>query len=59
LSEALSPEAASAEVTAYTGVDLTADEIRSLHDILTVFRKDTAILSHLRWHSHAFPLSVG
>jgi len=52
MSEALSPEAASAEVTAYTGLDLTIDEIRSLDDILTVPRKDTAILSHLRAAHH-------
>lgn len=52
LPEGLSPQAASAEVTAYTGVDLTADEIRSLHKILTVDRKDTAILSHLKAAHH-------
>lgn len=48
----LSPEEALAEVRGYTGVALTAEEIRSLHEILTVDRKDTQILPHLRRAGH-------
>ena len=44
----LSSEAAIAEVEGYTGLKLTAREIRSLYKILTVPRNDTAILAHLR-----------
>ncbi|MGO8895418.1 MAG: protein NO VEIN domain-containing protein [Streptosporangiaceae bacterium] len=47
-----SPEEALAEVRGYTGVELTADEIRSLHEILTAPRKDTQILPHLRHAGH-------
>jgi Domain of unknown function (DUF3883) len=48
----MSPEEALAEVRGYTGVELTADEIRSLHEILTVPRRDTQIIGHLRHARH-------
>lgn len=47
-----SPEEALVEVRGYTGVELTADEVRSLHEILTAPRKDTQILPHLRHAGH-------
>ncbi len=52
MKEPLSLEAAVAEVEIYTGLKLTTDEIRSLHKILSVPRKDTAILVHLRRAHH-------
>lgn len=52
MTKALSPEEALAEVRGYTGLDLAADEIQSLHEILTVPRNDTAITAHLRKARH-------
>ena len=52
MAEALSPEAARAEVTSYTGQSLTVDQIKSLRKILAVPRDDSAIHSHLRKHGH-------
>jgi hypothetical protein len=48
----MSPEEALAEVRGYTGVELTADEVCSLHEILTAPREDTQILHHLRRAGH-------
>lgn len=45
-------EAALVEVRSYTSLGLTVDEIRSLHEILTMPRDDSAIHSHLRHHHH-------
>jgi Fe2+ transport system protein FeoA len=52
MAKALSPEEALAEVKGYTGLDLTVGDIQSLYEILTVPRKDTAIISHLRKAEH-------
>jgi len=52
----LSSEAALAQVKSYTGLDLGADDIRSLYEILTVPRKDTAIFKYLKKAKH--PLGV-
>jgi hypothetical protein len=52
VAEAQSPEAALAEVRGYTGVELAADEVRSLHGILAVRRRDTQIIGHLRHAGH-------
>ncbi len=52
MKKALSPEEALAEVKSYTGLSPSADDIRSLYEILTVPRNDTAILSHLRAAHH-------
>jgi hypothetical protein len=40
------------EVTGYVGQVLSADDVRSLYEVLTVPRLDTAILSHLRAAHH-------
>lgn len=52
MTEALSPEEALAEVRGYTGLELAPGEIQSLHEILTVPRNDTAIITHLRKARH-------
>lgn len=52
MTQALSPEEALAEVRGYTGLELTLGEIQSLHEILTVPRNDTAIITHLRKAQH-------
>jgi hypothetical protein len=52
----LSSEAALTQVKYYTGLDLSADDIMSLYEILTVPRKDTAIFKYLRKAKH--PLGV-
>ena len=52
MKKALSPEEALAEVSSYTGLLLSADDIRSLHRILTKPRKDSAIRSHLKAENH-------
>lgn len=52
MTPALSPEEALAEVRGYTGLELAPDEIQSLHQILTVPRNDTAIITHLRKAQH-------
>jgi hypothetical protein len=52
MTQALSPEEALAEVRGYTGLELLPGEIQSLHEILTVPRKDTAIVTHLRKAGH-------
>lgn len=52
MAEALSPEAARAEVTSYTGQSLTVDQIKSLRKVLAMPRDDSAIHSHLRKHGH-------
>lgn len=52
MKETQSAEAAVAEVSRHTGVDLTVDEIKSLYSILMVQRKDTLINSHLRKAHH-------
>ena len=48
----LSSEAALAQVRSYTGLDLDADDIRSLYEILMKSRKDTAIFKYLRKAQH-------
>ena len=52
MTEALSPEAALAEVKSYTSQGLAVDEIKSLREILAMPRDDSAIHSHLRRHHH-------
>jgi hypothetical protein len=52
MAEALSSEAALAEVTSYTGQGLTVDEIKSLHAILAMPRNDSQIHSHLKKYGH-------
>jgi hypothetical protein len=52
----LTSEAAFSQVKYYTGLDLDADDIISLYEILTVPRKDTAIFKYLRKAKH--PLGV-
>lgn len=48
MAQALSPEAALAEVQSYTNMDLNVDQITGLRDILTIKRDDTAIHRHLK-----------
>jgi Domain of unknown function (DUF3883) len=50
--DAPSRDGALAEVTGYVGLVLSADDLRSLYEILTVPRLDTAILSHLKAAHH-------
>jgi HNH endonuclease len=52
----LSLEAALTQVSFYTGLDLDADDIRSLYKVLKVNRKDTAIFKYLKKANH--PLGV-
>ena len=52
MTQALSPEEALTEVRGYTGLELALSEIQSLHEILAVPRKDTAIITHLRKAGH-------
>lgn len=52
----LSSESALNQVRFYTGLDLGADDIKSLYKILTVPRKDTAIFKYLKKANH--PLGV-
>jgi Domain of unknown function (DUF3883) len=52
MADAPSLDGALAEVMGYVGLVLTADDLRSLYEILTVPRLDTAILSHLKAAHH-------
>lgn len=52
MAQALSPEAALAEVEIYTSKNLTIEQITGLRDILAKTRDDTAIRSHLKKHGH-------
>lgn len=52
VAQALSPEAALAEVESCTSMDLDVDEITGLRDILAMKRDDTAIHRHLKKHGH-------
>jgi hypothetical protein len=52
MTEAPSLDGALTEVTGYVGLVLTADDLRSLYEVLTVPRLDTAILSHLKAAHH-------
>jgi hypothetical protein len=52
MTQPLSPEEALAEFRGYTGLELALGEIRSLYEILTVPRKDAAIVTHLRRAGH-------
>lgn len=52
MTDDLSLDSALAEVTGYVGLVLSADDVRSLYEILAVPRQDTAILSHLRAAHH-------
>jgi hypothetical protein len=52
VAQALSPEAALAEVQSYTSMDLNVDQITGLRDILAIKRNDTAIHRHLKKHGH-------
>lgn len=52
MTQALSPEEALTDVRGYTGLELAPGEIQSLHEILTVPRNDTAIVTHLRKAGH-------
>lgn len=52
MAQVLSPDEALAEARGYTGMNLTSDDLQSLHAILTMPRKDTAIASHLRKAGH-------
>ena len=54
----LSSDDALTQVRSYTGLDLDADDIRSLYDILTVQRKDTAIFKYLRKAKHPLGMDL-
>jgi Domain of unknown function (DUF3883) len=52
MADAASPDDALEEVAGYVGLDLSADDIRSLYQVLNAPRLDTAILSHLKAAHH-------
>lgn len=52
MTDAPSPESALEEIRGYVGRVLSADEVRSLYEVLNVPRLDTAILSHLKAAHH-------
>jgi hypothetical protein len=52
MTDAPSSDGAPEEVTGYVGLVLSADDVRSLYEILAVPRLDTAILSHLKAAHH-------